>query len=168
MRSAVRADTPGRGLTLVDPASASDRLEAGGKGVLCGPGSRLGGRVHTAEVLREEVFAVEVVGGELRRLVPVFGLAVGRRGRGWTRDARADVAAVDARTEVLRRDVAFPFVLGAEAGGAAVLAEGADKRAGVGREDVFLKAGYRGEGGLAVCADRVVRVWGLRGVRRGG
>ncbi len=97
--------------------------------------------MHAAEVLCEEVFAVEVVGGILRQR-RLLGLGAGGGGRGGgSRDAGANVASVDARAEVLGRDVAFPFVLGAEAGFAAVAAEGAGKRAGVCGEDVFLESG---------------------------
>lgn len=142
MGSAVRADTPRWRFAEEDPASASHGLEAVRKGLPCRAGSRDARRVHAAEVLREEVFAVEVVVGLLRCLVSVLGSAARGRGLELSRGARAQIAAVDARAEVLRRDVAFPFVLGAEAGGAAVAAKGADERAGVRGEDVFLERRY--------------------------
>lgn len=145
-RSAVRADALGRGVPQRVPAPASDVLEGAVVGLLGGAGGGGAGPVHAAEVLGEEVFAVEVVGGVFCR--KWLRLGMGLRGGGWgggrggTRHAGADVASVDARAEVLGRDVAFPFVLGAKAGGAAIAAEGAGEGAGVRGEHVFLEGGW--------------------------
>lgn len=68
------------------------------------------------------------------------------------RDAGALVAAPDAGLDVLGRDVAFPFVLGAEAREAAVGAESADERASMGREVVFVHGGGGGKGLVAIGA----------------
>lgn len=130
--------------------------------------------MHAPQVLGEEVFAVELVeagGGVgpaaaaaaddddvvvLACLGPSPLAGGGRRGaavrRKGLRDAGALVAAPDAELDVLGRDVAFPFVFGAEARGAAVGAEGADEGAGVGREVVFVHGGGGGEGLVAVGA----------------
>ena len=70
--------------------------------------------MHTATVLREEIFAVEVV-VPAATTVATFGVVI--------RVAEAFGAAVEAQLEVLRGDVAFPFVLGGEDGRAAVVGE---------------------------------------------
>ena len=82
------------------------------------------GRVHAAVVLGEEVLAVEVVGGVVR----------GGRSRALLRGhaTRVRVAAVEAELEVLARDVALPFVFGAEGRGAAIVREGAGEVFGFG------------------------------------
>ena len=128
--------------------------------------------MHAAQVLGEEVFAVEFVeaavggfdGGAAEDDDVVFLVffrrcsaslfAGGRRGepvRG-LRDAGALVAAPDAELDVLGGDVALPFVFGAEARGTAVGAEGAGEGPGVGGEVVFVHGGGGGEGLMAVGA----------------
>jgi hypothetical protein len=79
------------------------------RGVVFGRG------VHAAEMLCEEVFAVEVV--------VVEGLLVVGIGR-WG----AEVAAPVAEFDVLGADVPLPLVLGGEVGGAAICGEGARER----------------------------------------
>ena len=68
-------------------------LAAGGVVFWCG--------VHAAEVLREEVFAVEIV--VVERLLVVW---IGR----W----RAEVAPPVAELDMLGTDVSFPFILGSK------------------------------------------------------
>lgn len=138
----------------LDPAPLSDLLEAGFKGLLR---RRVAGPVHAADVLREEVFAVELVVA-LRR-----SLTRERRRRGgfparrpWLRDTTANVASVDAGPDVLRGDVPFVLVLRAERGRTAVASENADERTGVGGEDMFVEAGIRRAGLRAEAAGLLV------------
>lgn len=74
-------------------------------------------------MLREEIFAVKLI---------AFAFD-GTLGAGGT--------AVICQTEMLRRDVAFPFILGAESAGAAGEGEGAGKGSGVCCCDVFAERG---------------------------
>lgn len=70
-----------------------------------------GGGVHASQVLGEKVFAVKVV-------VIDGAVVVGVDGYG------AQIAAPEAKLDVLRADVPLPFVLGDEVGLAAVGGEG--------------------------------------------
>lgn len=81
--------------------------------------------MHPSLVLSEEVLAVEIVMGRLHGDVvagstpgpfPFFG-----------RVAEPYVATEESQFKMLRGDVAFPFVLGAESAGAAIVREAADK-----------------------------------------
>ena len=72
--------------------------------------------MHPSTVLREEVFAVEVV-------VATITSSTFPRSRRVVGVAVAFGAAVEAELEVLGGDVAFPFVFGGEDGGAAVVGE---------------------------------------------
>ena len=74
--------------------------------------------MHSAEMLCEEIFAVEVV--VIKSLLVV-----------WVDGGGAEVAAPVAELDVLRADVALPFVLGGEGGGAAVCSEGTGEWAAV-------------------------------------
>ncbi len=126
----------------LDPATQSDLLQPELESLLVRFRRRVDGPVHAADVLREEVFAVELVVTLRRSLIRKRG----RRGgfsalRPRLRDAAADVASVDAWPEMLRRDVPFVLILRAEGGRAAVASECAGERAGVGGEDMFVEAG---------------------------
>ena len=91
--------------------------------------------MHPSTVLREEVFAVEVV-------VATITSSTFPRSRRVVGVAVAFGAAVEAELEVLGGDVAFPFVLRGEDGGAAVVGECAGELLGG-----FLVAVFRGGGG---------------------
>ena len=89
--------------------------------------------MHASDVLREEVLAVEVI----RTLGIVH--------------ACAEVAAPEAETEVLRGDVALPFVLGTERAAAAIDGKSADEWTRVGSLDMFavFGQGLEGFGGMS-------------------
>lgn len=127
--------------------------------------SSLPRRVHAALVLREEVFAIEVVGDARGRALEP--LSAGFAFNGKVHVAAADVAAVEAELEVLRRDVSLPFVLGDERAGTAVVREAADEGPS-GR--VFVRECARGIG--ARCrlplADAACGAAGFPSTRGGG
>ena len=126
--------------------------------------------MHPPHVLREEVLAVEIIVAAAAQTLP--------RERGFPTVAApstmrfghtgVDVAAPDTRAEVLRADVAFPFILAAEGGGAAVAGEGAGKGPGVGGLDMLIEGG-RGWVGLGAAVTRVfvIIILGMIHGRRG-
>ena len=127
--------------------------------------------MHPLEMLGEEILAIGFVAAtslllRMRSLLRRRKVVVVARARSRLRRARGpDIAAVDAKGEMDRRDVTLPFVLGAERGFAAVTSKRADKRPGVGREHMFGKGRGRREGlgALRVGAgDGVDRVSDLR------
>lgn len=168
--AAVPAHARLRRSARLDPAPPPRVFERGLEGFFVRRGGGPRGRVHASQVLGEEVFAVEFVevgvggveGGaadddDVVALASLGASSLAGGGRGavvrrglW--DAGALVAAPDAELDVLGRDVALPFVFGAEARGAAVGAEGAGEGAGVGGEVVFVHGGGGGEGLVAVGA----------------
>lgn len=87
----------------------------------------------------EEIFTVKVEGKGLF----VFLVIVTCTSRSYcgADDTSAHITPVDTRRNVLRRGMAFPLILGAEAGGAAVAAEGTGEGACVTAVDVFLEQG---------------------------
>lgn len=78
----------------------------------------LGGRVHTAKMLGEEVLAVEVV--------VVFSVVVV-----WIDGFGTQITAPEGELDVLCADVPFPLVLGTEVGLAPVGGERAGERAAI-------------------------------------
>ena len=108
--------------------------------------------MHPSTVLREEVFAVEVV-------VATITVTTFPRSRRVVGVAVAFGAAVEAELEVLGGDVAFPFVLRGEDGGAAVVGECAGELFGG-----LLVAGFGGGGGGGVGSDASFGVGGVPSV----
>ncbi len=131
----------------LDPATQSDLLQPELESLLVRLGRRVAGPVHAADVLCEEIFTVELVVA-MRRSLTGEGRYRGRLPAlcPWLRDATANVASVDARPEMLRGDVPFVLVLGAESGRTAIASESAGERAGVGGKNMFVEAGGRGAG----------------------
>ena len=94
--------------------------------------------MHPAQVLRKQVFAVEVIvavegrfdgaGGRRCTAMVMMMLRVAVTGM---RDTGANVAAVNPEAEVLRRDMTLPLILAGEGGSTAVTAESTYKGPGV-------------------------------------
>lgn len=105
--------------------------------------------VHAPNVLRVQVLAVEdvAVWHEARTLLHRRLSLIG---------ALAFHADPISQTQVLRADMALPFVLGVEPGGAARIMEDADKRPGVGLARVLVKQRPAGEMLLAFVAEFLV------------
>ena len=111
--------------------------------------------MHPSTVLREEVFAVEVV-------VATITSSTFPRSRRVVGVAVAFGAAVEAELEVLGGDVAFPFVFGGEDGGAAVVGECAGEL--LGGFSLVIAAFSRGGGGGGAGSDSSFGVGGVPSV----
>jgi hypothetical protein len=97
-------------------------------------------------MLGEEIFPVEII---VRSVSAGVSLE--------TRIAGSSIAAVEAELEMLRGNVAFPFIFGGEATVAAVVGEGADERSAF----TILVAGSFSWNGFGLAFDR--RGLSLRG-----
>lgn len=103
------------------------------------------GCVHAAEMLDEEVFAVEIldlkvvcvgaVGCAVAGGTDAFGVVDG--GGSLVHVAIAYIAPVESQLEVLGGDVSFPLVLRAEGAGASIVGEAADELPSTG-DDYFV------------------------------
>jgi hypothetical protein len=114
------ADAPSRRAAILLPASQTYLLKTVLELIFSLLRRRLGPwSMHSALVLSEKILSVEIV-------VPTAGVAaVFRFDVFWI--AVASVTSVVSELEMLRRDVAFPFVLGAESRRTAIWGKAADK-----------------------------------------